>query len=226
MDLQRDLQNRIKEDVLITMGNPKAAYLAEAFSSIERGNKQRLSNVRASQLKIVKAEAREQIKVLYSSGNLEDAVKGWDQNVSVFGYADALDKLDEAIKNAPSDEHAQMLLSLPISRDGKGRSYAEDRQDRVVPILAERNKLQRQAQKDEDEQNKLELLELAENNIDAVISDFQRAPHDTMALWTENSAKQFDQQPPALVKNLYTQALRNNKQDLSLIHISEPTRPY
>ena len=66
MDLQRDLQQRIKEDVLITMGNPKAAYLAEAFNAIEKGNQQRLENVRASQLKIVKAEAREQIKVLYS----------------------------------------------------------------------------------------------------------------------------------------------------------------
>ena len=214
MDLQRDLQNRIKEDVLITMGNPKAAYLAEAFSSIEKGNQQRLSNVRASQLKIVKAEAREQIKVLYSSGNLEDAAKAWDQNVSIFGYADALDKLDEAIKNAPSDEHAQMLLSLPISRDGKGKSYAEDRSDRVVPILAERNKLQRQAEKAEDEQNKLDLLELAENNMPTILADFKRAPHDTMALWVENSAKLYGgQQPPAVIKNLYTQALRNNKQD-------------
>ena len=214
MDLQRDLQQRIKEDVLITMGNPKAAYLAEAFNAIDKGNDQRLQNVRASQLKIVKAEAREQIKVLYSSGDLEDGIKAWDQNVSIFGYADALDKLDEAIKNAPTEEHAKMLLSLPISRDGKGKSYAEDRPDRVVPILAERNKLQRQAEKAEDEQNKLDLLELAENNMPTILADFARAPHDTMALWAENSAKLYGgQQPPAVIKNLYTQALRNNKQD-------------
>ena len=213
MDLQRDLQQRIKEDVLITMGNPKAAYLAEAFNAIEKGNAQRLENVRASQLKIVKAEAREQIKVLYSSADLEDGIKAWDQNVSIFGYADALDKLDDAIKNAPTEEHAKMLLSLPISRDGKGKSYAEDRPDRVVPVLAERNKLQRQAEKAEDEQNKLELQELTENNMDAIYADFQRAPHDAMALWTENSAKQFDQPVPTVVKNIYSQALKNNKQD-------------
>ena len=69
-----------------------------------------LNNVRASQLKIVKAEAEEQIKVLYSSCDLEDGIKAWNQSESVFGYAKALDKLDEAIKNAPSDEHAQMLV--------------------------------------------------------------------------------------------------------------------
>jgi flagellar protein FlgJ len=214
MDLQRDLQNRIKEDVLITMGNPKAAYLAEAFSAIDKGNDQRLQNVRASQLKIVKAEAREQIKVLYSSGNLEDAAKAWNQNESVFGYADALDKLDEAIKNAPTEEIAKMLLSLPISRDGKGRTYAEDRKDRAVPAYAAFSKKQRELEKAEDEQNKLELLELVDNNMPAILADFQRAPHDTMALWVENSAKLYGgQQPPAVIKNLYSQTLRNNKQD-------------
>ena len=213
MDLQRDLQNRIKEDVLITMGNPKAAYLAEAFSAIEKGNDQRLQNVRASQLKIVKAEAREQVKVLYSSGNLEDAAKAWNQNESVFGYADALDKLDEAIENAPTEEHAKMLLSLPISRDGKGRTYAEDRKDRAVPAYAAFSKKQRKLEKAEDEQNKLELLELVDNNMPAIYADFQRAPHEAMALWTENSAKQFNQPVPTLVKNIYSQALKNNKQD-------------
>ena len=213
MDLQRDLQQRIKEDVLITMGNPKAAYLAEAFSAIEKGNDQRLQNVRASQLKIVKAEAREQVKVLYSSGDLEDAVKGWDHNVSIFGYADALDKLDEAIKNAPTEEHAKMLLSLPISRDGKGRTYAEDRKDRAVPAYAAFSKKQRELEKAEDDQNKLELDELVENNMPAILADFQRAPHDAMALWTENSAKQFNQPVPSIVKNIYSQALKNNKQD-------------
>ena len=211
MDLQRDLQNRIKEDVLITMGNPKAAYLAEAFDAIEKGNQQRLSNVRASQLKIVKAEAREQIQVLYSSGDVEDAIKAYDQNVSVFGRPDALDKLDEAIKNAPSEEQAQMLLSLDLK--GNGKTYAEDRPDRVVPVLAERNKLQRQAEKDEREQNKLDLLELVDNNMDAIYADFQRAPHDSMALWTENSAKLYDQPVPSIVKNIYSQALKDNKQD-------------
>ena len=213
MDLQRDLQQRIKEDVLITMGNPKAAYLAEAFSAIEKGNDQRLQNVRASQLKIVKAEAREQVKVLYSSGDLEDAVKGWDHNVSIFGYADALDKLDEAIKNAPTEEHAKMLLSLPISRDGKGRTYAEDRKDRAVPAYAAFSKKQRELEKAEDDQNKLELDELVENNMPAILADFQRAPHDAMALWTKNSAEQFDQPVPTIVKNIYSQALKNNKQD-------------
>ena len=92
-------------------------------------------------------------------------------------------------------------------------SRAEDRPDRVVPVLAERNKLQRQAEKAEDEQNKLELQELTENNMDAIYADFQRAPHDAMALWTENSAKQFDQPVPTVVKNIYSQALKNNKQD-------------
>lgn len=214
MDLQRDLQNRIKEDVLITMGNPNPAYLAEAFSTIEEGNYQRLSNARAAQYKIVQGEAREQIKVLYSSGNLEDAVKAWNHNVSAFGRPDALDKLDEAIKDAPSDDHAKILLSLPISRDGKGRPYAEDRPDRTDPILAERRKAQRQAEKDEDEQNRLALLELADNNMDAVYADFDRDPHGSMSLWTENSAKLYGgQQPPAVIKNIYTQALRDNKED-------------
>ena len=213
MDLMRDLQNRVKEDVLITMGNPKAAYLSEALSTIEKGNQQQLQNVRTSQLKAVKAEAREQIKVLYSSGDAEDAIKAWDQNVSIFGYADALDKLDEGIENAPSEEHAQMLLSLPISRDGKGKSYAEDRKDRAVPAYAGFRKKQRDLEKAEDEQNKLELLELVDNNMPAIYADFQRAPHDAMALWTENSAKQFDQPVPTVVKNIYSQALKNNKQD-------------
>ena len=214
MDLQRDLQNRIKEDVLITMGNPNAVYLSEAFSAIENGNQQRLNNVKSAQLKIVKDEAKEQVKVLYSSGNIEDAVKGWDQSVSVFGHASSLDMLDEAIKNAPSDDHARTLLSLPISKDGKGRSYAEDRPDRTEPILAERRKAQREADKAENEQNKLELFELANNNMDAIYADFERAPHDAMALWTENSAKLYGgQQPPAVIKNIYTQALKDNKQD-------------
>ena len=211
IDLQRDLQNRIKADVLVTMGNPKAAYLAEALGTIEQGNAVRINNVRASQLKIVKAEAREQIQVLYSSGDVEDAIKAYDQNVSVFGRPDALDKLDEAIKNAPSEEQAQMLLSLDLK--GNGKTYAEDRPDRVVSVLAERNKLQREAEKNEREQNKLALRELVDNNIDAIYADFQRAPHDSMALWTENSAKLYDQPVPSIVKNIYSQALKDNKQD-------------
>ena len=211
IDLQRDLQNRIKADVLVTMGNPKAAYLAEALGTIEQGNAVRINNVKASQLKIVKAAAKEQIKVLYSSGNVEDAIKAYDQNVSVFGRPDALDKLDEAITNAPSEEQAQMLLSLDLK--GNGKTYAEDRPDRVVPVLAQRNKLQREAEKNEREQNKLDLRELVDNNIDAIYADFQRAPHDSMALWTENSAKLYDQPVPSIVKNIYSQALKDNKQD-------------
>ena len=211
MDLMRDLQNRIKADVLVTMGNPKAAYLAEALGTIEQGNVVRLNNVKANQLKIVKAEAREQIQVLYSSGDVEDAIKAYDQNVSVFGRPDALDKLDEAIKNAPSEEQAQMLLSLDLK--GNGKTYAEDRPDRVTPVLAERTKMQRQAEKDEREQNKLDLRELVENNMDAIYADFQRAPHEAMALWTENSAKLYDQPVPSIVQNIYSQALKDNKQD-------------
>ena len=211
IDLQRDLQNRIKADVLVTMGNPKAAYLAEALGTIEQGNAVRINNVKASQLKIVKAAAKEQIKVLYSSGNVEDAIKAYDQDVSVFGRPNALDTLDEAIKTAPSEEQAQMLLSLDLK--GNGKTYAEDRPDRVVPVLAQRNKLQREAEKNEREQNKLDLRELVDNNIDAIYADFQRSPHDSMALWTENSAKLYDQPVPSIVKNIYSQALKDNKQD-------------
>ena len=211
IDLQRDLQNRIKADVLVTMGNPKAAYLADALGSIEQGNAVRINNVKANQLKIVKAEAREQIQVLYSSGNVEDAVKAYDQNLSVFGRPDALDKLDEAIINAPSEEHAQMLLSLDLK--GNGKTYAEDRPDRVVPALAQRNERLLKAEKDEREQNKLDLRELVDNNIDDIYADFQRDPHQAMALWTENSAKLYDQPVPTIVKNIYSQALKDNKQD-------------
>lgn len=211
MDLQRDLQNRIKADVLVTMGNPKASYLAEALGTIEQGNRQRLNNVKASQLKIVKEEAKEQIQVLYSSGDPEDAIKAYDQNVSVFGRPNALDTLDQAIKTAPSEEQAQMLLSLDLK--GNGKTYAEDRPDRVVPVLAARNKLQREVEKNEREQNKLDLRELVDNNIDAIYSDFQRDPHEAMALWTENSAKLYDQPVPSIVKNIYSQALKDNKQD-------------
>ena len=211
MDLQRALQHRIKADVLVTMGNPKAAYLAAALVTIEQGSAVRLNNVKAHQLHIVKAEASGQIQVPYSSGDVEDAIKAYDQNVSVFGRPDALDKLDEAIKTAPSEEQAQMLLSLDLK--GNGKTYAEDRPDRVVPVLAERNKLQREAEKNEREQNKLDLRELVDNNIDAIYGDFQRAPHDAMALWTENSAKLYDQPVPSIVKNIYSQALKDNKQD-------------
>jgi flagellum-specific peptidoglycan hydrolase FlgJ len=211
MDLQRDLQNRIKADVLVTMGNPKAAYLAEALGTIEQGNAVRINNVKASQLKIVKAEAKEQIQVLYSSGNVEDAIKAYNQDESVFGRPNALNTLDEAIKTAPSEEQAQMLLSLDLK--GNGKTYAEDRPDRVVPVLAERNKLQREAEKNEREQNKLDLRELVDNNIDAIYADFQRDPHQSMALWTENSAKLYDQPVPSIVKNIYSQALKDNKQD-------------
>ena len=213
MDLQRDLQNRVKEDMIITMGNPSLAYLSDALSTIESGNQQRISNARTAQLKIVKAEAREQIKVLYSSGDIEDAIKAYDQNVSIFGYADALDKLDEAIENAPSEAHAKMLLSLPISKDGKGRSYAEDRKDRSVPAYAAFSKKQRELEKDEDEQNKLDLRELVDKNIDAIYNDFDRDPHGSMSLWTENAAKLYDQPVPNIIKNIYTQALRDNKED-------------
>ena len=78
------------------------------------------------------------------------------------------------------------------------------------PNSAERNKLQRQAEKDEDEQNKLELQELTDNNMDAIYADFQRAPHDAMAL-DRKFTKQFDQPVPSIVKNIYSQALKNNK---------------
>ena len=103
-------------------------------------------------------------------------------------------------------------MSLPISKDGK-KTFAEERPDLIGPALAEREKLQRQRDKAEDEQNKLDLLDLVDNNMPAIYSDFQRKPHDAMALWTENSAKQFNQPVPTVVKNIYSQALKNNKQD-------------
>ena len=212
IDLTRRLHNSIKADVLVTMGNPKAAYLGDAFSTIERANEVRLNTVRSNRLKIVKEEAREQIQVLYSSGDPEDAIKAYDQNVSVFGRPNALDTLDKAIINAPTDEQAEMLMSLDLK--GNGKTYAEDRiKDRIPVVLAERAKLQRNAERAENEQNKLDLQELTENNMDSIYADFQRAPHDAMALWTENVAKQYNQPVPSVVKNIYSQALKNNKQD-------------
>ena len=212
-DLMRQLHDLAKQDMFIAMGNPKAAHLADAIDAIDKGNAVRINNVNATQFKDRQAELREQIDTLYYSTDPEDHAKAWDHNSKGFGRADAVKTLVEKIKTAPTDEQAKTLMSLPISRDGKGRSFAEDRPDLIGPALAERNKLQRQAEKDEREQNKLDLLELVDNNMDDIYDDFQRAPHDAMALWTENSAKLYDQPVPSIVKNIYSQALKDNKQD-------------
>ena len=107
-----------------------------------------------------------------------------------------------------------MLLSLPISRDGQGRAYGEDRKDRAVPAYAAFGKRQRELEKAEDEQNQLDLRQLVENNMPSILDDFDRNPHAAMALWIENSAKLYGgQKPPAVINSIYSQALHNNKQD-------------
>lgn len=211
-DLMRQLHDRAKQDMFIAMGNPKATHLIDAITAIDEGNEVRINNVRNTQLSDRKEEAREQINTLYYSTDIEDHAKAYDHNWRTFGRSDAIKTLVEKIKTAETDEQAKKYMSLPVSKDGK-KTFAEERPDLVIPALQEREKLQRQAEKAEREQNKLELLELIDNNMDAIYADFQRAPHEAMALWTENAAKQFDQPVPSIVKNIYTQALKDNKQD-------------
>lgn len=211
-DLMRQLHDRAKQDMFIAMGNPKATHLMDALKEIDKGNAVRINNVRNTQLDDRKEEAKAQIDTLYYSTDIEDHIKAYDLDWRAFGRPAAIQRLVEKITNAETDEQAKKLMSLPISKDGK-KTFAEERPDLIGPALAERNKLQRAAEKAENEQNKLELDELVENNMPAIYADFQRAPHDAMALWTENSAKQFNQPVPTVVKNIYSQALKNNKQD-------------
>ena len=211
-ELMSQLHDLAKQDMFIAMGNPKATHLMDAIEAIDKGNEVRINNVRNTQFDDRKSEAREQINTLYYSTDIEDHAKAYDQNWRTFGRPDAIKTLVEKITNAETDEQAKKLMSLPISKDGK-KTFAEERPDLIGPALAERDKLQRQREKAEDEQNKLDLLELVDNNMPAIYADFQRAPHDAMALWTENSAKQFNQPVPSIVKNIYSQALKNNKQD-------------
>jgi hypothetical protein len=212
-DLMSQLHDLAKQDMFIAMGNPKAGHLADAIDAIDKGNAVRINNVRATQFKDRQAELREQIDTLYYSTDPEDHAKAWDHDSKAFGRATAVKTLVEKIKTAPTDEQAKTLMSLPISRDGKGRSFAEDRPDLIGPALAARNKLEREREKDEREQNKLDLLELVDTNMDAIYADFQRDPHQAMALWTENAAKQYDQPVPSIIKNIYSQAIKDNKQD-------------
>lgn len=212
-ELMKQLHDLAKQDMFIAMGNPKATHLMDAIEAIDKGNEVRINNVRNTQLDDRKSEAREQINTLYYSTDIEDHAKAYDQNWRTFGRPDAIKTLVEKITNAETDEQAKKLMSLPISKDGK-KTFAEERPDLIGPALAERDKLQRQREKAEDEQNKLDLLELVDNNMPAIYADFQRAPHDAMALWFKKSAEVYGgQQPPAVIKSLYTQALRNNKQD-------------
>ena len=212
-ELMSQLHDLAKQDMFIAMGNPKATHLMDAIEAIDKGNEVRINNVRNTQLDDRKSEAREQINTLYYSTDIEDYAKAYDQNWRTFGRADAIKTLVEKITNAETDDQAKKLMSLPISKDGK-KTFAEERPDLIGPALAERDRLQRQRDKAEDEQNRLDLLELVDNNMPAIYADFQRAPHDAMALWAKKSAEVYGgQQPPAVIKNLYTQALRNNKQD-------------
>ena len=211
-DLMRQLHDLAKQDMFIAMGNPKATHLMDALKEIDKGNNVRINNVRNTQLADRKEEAQEQINTLYYSTDIEDHAKAYDQDWRTFGRPAALKRLVEKVTNAETDEQAKKYMSLPISKDGK-KTFAEERPDLIGPALAEREKLQRQRDKAEDEQNKLDLLDLVDNNMPAIYSDFQRKPHDAMALWTENSAKQFNQPVPTVVKNIYSQALKNNKQD-------------
>lgn len=212
-ELMKQLHELAKQDMFIAMGNPKATHLMDAIEAIDKGNEVRINNVRNTQFDDRKSEAREQINTLYYSTDIEDHAKAYDQNWRTFGRPDAIKTLVEKIKEAETDEQAKKLMSLPISKDGK-KTFAEERPDLIGPALAERAKMQRERDKAEDEQNKLDLLELVDNNWSDIYADFQRNPHDAMALWYKKSAEVYGgQQPPAVIKNLYTQALRNNKQD-------------
>ena len=210
-ELTDQLHRLVKEDMMIAMGNPNPAYLADAFKTIEGGNAARMNNVRARQYKDVQEEAKEQVSTLYFSGDAENVMKAYDLNWSVFGRSAAIDEHVKQISTATDDDKLDVLLSMDFK--GNGKTFAEDRPDRVVPALAERDKLLRKQAELEDELNKAQLDELIDNNIDGIYNDFQRAPDETYALWVEKSASNFGQTVPSIITGLYRQALKDTKQD-------------
>ena len=137
-DLTRQFQARLKEDLLIAMGNPKPTYLAEAFKEIDASNKVFVDRARTEQKKRYDAEVKQQVDTLFSSNDYQNVALGIKQNIANFGYPATVDRVIEELEKPSSDE--QLLTNFSLKGDGVPLKTSHP--GKVAAALRERDKEQ------------------------------------------------------------------------------------
>ena len=206
-NLTRQLHQRLREDVLITLGNPNPVYLSEAFKAIDESNETFVNRARTEEKKRFEEEAKAQIDTLYSSGDPENIVSAHDLGRSVFGNVWALDRHQEELAKADSNE--KNLLSPDFK--GNGKTFGEEFPNRVTAAAQERKKAIDKQNQLEDDLKKAEFRQLVENNLDNLQSDFTKDPELTYSYLLEY-ANERGIAMPASVKQLYTAGKKRNKE--------------
>ena len=206
-NLTRQLHQRLREDVLITLGNPNPVYLSEAFKAIDESNTSFVNRARTEQKKRFEEEAKAQIDTLYSSGDPENIISAFDQTVSVFGRTAALDRYQQELAKANSNE--KVLLSMDLK--GNGNTFGEEFPNRVTAAAQERKKAVDKQNRIEERLKVDEFQALVDNNLDNIRADFDKDPELTYS-YLLDYANERGIAMPASVKQLYTAGKKRNKE--------------
>ena len=206
-NLTRQLHQRLKQDVLITLGNPNPVYLSEAFKAIDESNTSFVNRARTEQKKRFEAEAEAQIDTLYSSGDPENIISAFNHSVANFGHTWALDRYQEEYSKADSNE--KVLLSMDLK--GNGKTFGEEFPNRVTAGAQERKKAIDKRNRIEERLKVDEFQALVDNNLDNIRADFDKDPELTYS-YLLDYANERGIAMPASVKQLYTAGKKRNKE--------------
>ena len=206
-NLTRQLHRRLKEDVLITLGNPNPVYLSEAFKAIDEGNASFVNRARTEERKRFETEAKAQIDTLYSSGDPENIISAFNQGQSVFGNTWALDRHQEELAKPNSNE--KNLLTPDFK--GNGKTFGEEFPNRVTAAGQLRKKAIDQQNRLEDRFKQDEFADLVHNNLDNIQADFDKDPELTYSYLLDYANKN-NIAMPASVTQMYTAGKKRNKE--------------
>ena len=210
-DLTRQFQARLREDLLIAMGNPNPTYLAEAFKEIDASNKVFVDRARTEQKKRYEAEVKQQVDTLFSSNDYQNVALGVKQNIANFGYPATVDRFVEELKKPSSNEQ----LFLNYSLKGDGVAFKDSHPGKAAEAVRERRKEQDKINRAKERLDQDEFDSSIVANREAIFERMMNSPEDanTVLYQFEKTAAGFGVQVPQFLKQMHSTAIKGNSRE-------------
>ncbi len=216
--LMMELQQQTWKDTMMYMGNPKRLYMSEAYREKINFDKGNVNKSYTAEIRVVEAQASDQINTLYSSNSLDSATQAFHQNKNMFGTVQAHNTHMQKI----ADPNLDIDILRQVSPTGSGKPYDEEWPNRWNPAIQERNKNITKQIEAEEKFKKAEDREWVTSNINEIREAYIQDPKGTARLALERYHSKGMTLPP-IIKNIEADALKRHK-DLVEHAISERTR--
>lgn len=210
-DLTRQFQARLREDLLIAMGNPNPTYLAEAFKEIDASNKIFVDRARTEQKKRYDAEVKQQVDTLFSSNERDNIALGVKQNIVNFGYPATVDRFVEELKKPSSNEQ----LFLNYSLKGDGVAFKDSHPGKAAEAVRERDKEQDRINRAKKRLDQDEFDSSIVANKEAILERMMNSQEDaeTVLYQFEMAAANFGVEVPQFLKQMHKTAVKGNSRE-------------